>query len=449
MRFLACLGVALCMVAPVAAQDRPPVSLMDLAGRVEPSRLSRTVDRLASFGTRHTLSDPVSERRGIGAARRWLTGELQALPQIPGSRLVIFEDSFSAGPGPLLPKATTLTNLGVMLPGTDLARTREALVVAAHYDSRTYDVLDGSGDAPGAVDNASGVAAVMELATVLAAERPAISIYFVATAGGAQGSLGSARLAARLKAEGTDVVGMLAVDCVGNVLGSDGGKNGGAMRLFSDGVPVRETDGEKRVRELLGTENDGVGRELARYLKRCGERFVENFDCAVMLRRDRLGRSGEQSAFTREGFPGVRVSEFTDPFDRLGQDARPGAVHRYSDTPTFFDPGYCARITRVLVTGLRQLACAPAGPQNVGLSGGGTSDAKLWWTLPQDPRIVSVVIYRRRADGVQWQQTHVIPKAESIVLPGVGTDNDVFAVATMDAQGNESLPVIPRSIEFN
>jgi hypothetical protein len=449
MRFLACLGLALCLAAPVAAQEPPPVSLKDLAGRVEPSRLSRTVDRLASFGTRHTLSDPVNAARGIGAARRWLTGEFQALPQIPGSRLVPFEDTFSAGPGPLLPTATSLTNLGVLLPGTDLARTREALVLVAHYDSRSYDALDGSSDAPGAVDNASGVAAVLELATVLAAERPAISIYFVATAGGDQGSLGSARLASRLKAAGTDLVGMVAVDCVGNILGPDGGKNGGAMRLFSDGVPARESDGERRVRELLGTENDGAGRELARYLKRCGERFVENFDCVVMLRRDRLGRNGEQTAFTREGYPGVRVSELIDPFERLGQDARPAAAHRYGDTPTFFDPGYCARITRVLVTGIRQLACAPAAPQNVGLGGCGTSDARLWWTLPEDPRIVGVVLYRRRADAVQWQQTHVIPRAESQVLRGVGTDNDVFAVATVDAQGNESLPVIPRSIEFN
>jgi len=448
MRFLACLGLALSLAAPVAARQPPPVTLQDLAVKVESARLSRTVDRLASFGTRHTLSDPVSTRRGIGAARRWLAGELQALTQIPGSRLVQFEDAFTAGPGPLLPARADLVNLGVLLPGTDLRRARQALVVVAHYDSRSNNAMDASSDAPGAVDNASGVALLLEMATVLAAEKPAVSIYLVATAGGAQGALGSARLASRLKAEGIEVLGMAAADCVGNILGPDGGKNGGAMRLFSDGVPAEETQGERRVRELLGTENDSASRELARYLKRSGERFVENLDCLVMLRRDRLGRSGEQTVFTREGFPGVRVTELNDPFDRLAETARPGAGRRYADTPTFFDAGYCARITRMMVAGFRTLSYAPAAPQNVGLGGAGGQDAKLWWTLPEDPRIASIVIYRRRADGVQWQQTHVFPKGESQVLQGVGTDNDIFAVATMDAQGDESMPVTPRSVEF-
>jgi hypothetical protein len=432
----------------VPAQNAQPVSLKDLAGMVQPSRLGRTVDRLASFGTRHTLSDALSDRRGIGAARRFLAEELQATTRLPGSRLVQFEDSFTSGPGPLLPRAATLANMGVMLPGTDLERTHQALVVTAHYDSRVYDLADATSDAPGAVDNASGVAVLLEMATVLAAEKPAISIYFVATAGGAQGCLGAARLAGRLKAEGVNVLGMVAVDCVGNVLGADGSHNGGAMRLFSDGVPARENEGERKVRDLLGTENDGASRELARYLKRCGERFEDSFEVVVMLRRDRLGRSSEHNAFTHEGWPGVRASEMVDPFDRLGQDARPGPGRHPADTPAFFDPGYGARIARVLVTGFRQLAMAPAGPQNVGLGGCGTNDARLWWMLPDDPRIDKIVIYRRRADSVQWQQAHVFPKSESQVLQGVGTDNDIFAVATVDAQGNESLPVTPRSIEY-
>jgi hypothetical protein len=446
MRVLACLGLALSLAAPVPARQRPPASLQDLAAKVESARLSRTVDRLASFGTRHTLSDPASTRRGIGAARHWLAGELQALTQIPEARLVAFDDGFTAGSGPLLPAGADLVNLGVLLPGTDPRRARQALVVVAHYDSRTGDPLDATSDAPGAVDNASGVALLLEMATVLAAEKPAVSVYFVATAGGAQGALGSARLANRLKAERIEVIGMAAVDCVGNILGADGSKNGGAMRLFSDGVPAQESEGQRRVRELLGTENDGAGRELARYLKRCGERFAENFECLVMLRRDRLGYVGEQAVFIRDGAPGVRVSELVDPFDRLAQGARPGAAHR--DIPSFFDAGYCAKITRVLATGFRQLACAPEGPQNVGLAGIGAGDAKLWWTLPDDPRITGIVIYRRRADGVQWQQARVFPKGESAVLPGVGADNEVFAVATVDAQNNESLPVSPRSIEY-
>jgi hypothetical protein len=440
MRFLARLGLVLSLATLLPAQEPAP-SMRDLAGLVQASRLSRTVDRLASFGTRHTLSDPFSDTRGIGAARRWLEAELQALTRQPGSRLVAFDDPFSADAGPLLAARADLANLGLLLPGTDPDRAKEALVVVAHYDSRAGNVLDASADAPGAVDNASGVALMLEMATLLAAEKPAIGIYFVATAGAAQGLLGSARLVQRLKAEGKVIVGMAAVDCVGNILAPDGSKNAGTMRLFSDGVPAQETDGERRVRELLGTENDGASRELARYLKRSGDRFVEGLDCLVMLRRDRLGRDGEQTLFTRQGIPGVRVTELNDLSDR------PISGKRYADTPTIFDPGYCARITRMMVTGFRQLAFAPAAPQNVGL-GRGAGDAKLWWTLPDDPRIAGVVLYRRRADGVQWQQNRGFPKSESQVIPGADADTDVFAVATVDAQGNESLPVSPRSIEF-
>jgi hypothetical protein len=447
MRFLARFAFVLALAALLPAQEPAP-GVRELAGLVQASRLSRTVDRLASFGTRHSLSDQLSDRRGVGAAGRWLGGEFQALTRLPGSRLVAFDDPFHAEPGPLLPAGADLVNLGVLLPGTDPDRAKEALVLVAHYDSLGRDPKDAAGDAPGAVDNASGVALVLETAAVLAATTPAVSVYFVATAGGAQGLLGSARLARRLKAEGIEIIGMAAADCVGNTLAADGSKSGGAMRLFSDGVPAVETDGQKRVRELLGTENDGASRELARYLKRAGDRFVDGLDCLVMLRRDRLGRDGEQTVFTREGYPGVRVTEQIDPFERLGPGTAAGNGKRSGDTPTFFDAGYCARITRMMVAGFRQLSYAPGAPRNVGLGGCGTSDAKLWWTLPADPRIVGIVLYRRRADGVQWQQTRGIAKCESQVIPGIGTDTDVFAVATVDAQGNESLPVSPRSIAF-
>ena len=448
MRILACLALALSLAVSLPGQGAPSPVAQDLAGRVEPSRLSRTVDRLASFGTRHTLSEPLSETRGIGAAERWLNREFQSLTRLPGSRLLAFEDRFPAGPGPLLPEPVELMNMGVLLPGTDPDRHRQALVVVAHYDSRARDVMDAAVDAPGAVDNASGVALVLEMATVLAAEQPAISIYFVATAAGEQGLLGSERLLQRLKGEGTDIVGMVAADCVGNAMGAGGVKSSGGLRLFSDTWPVRETEGQRRVRELIGTGNDGASRELARYLKRSGELHVEGLECQVMLRRDRIGRSGEQGPFVREGFPGVRVTELADAYDRQRQNVRTEGGRSFGDTAAAFDTGYCAKITRMMVTGFHHLAFAPAAPQNVGLGGCGSSDARLWWNLPEDPRIKGVVIYRRRGDDIQWRQTRVLPRQESLVLPGADPDNELFAVATVDDQGNESLPASPMSVEF-
>ena len=448
MRALARLGLVLCLAVPALAQGAPALTTKDLAGSVQSARLSRTVDRLASFGTRHTLSDPLSERRGIGAAQRWLGHEFQALTRVSGSRLLAFEDRFPAGPGASLSRQVELVNMGVLLPGIDPARRKQALVVVAHYDSRAFDAMDASADAPGAVDNASGVALVLEMANVLAAQQPAISIYFVATAAGEQGLLGSARLLQRLKGEGTDIVGMVAADCVGNSQVPGGGKSNGALRLFSDTWPVQETEGQRRVRELLGTGNDGPSRELARYLKRSGERHVEGLECQVMLRRDRIGRSGEQGVFVREGIPGVRVTEQADAYDRQRQNVRSEVGHAYGDTAAFFDSGYCAKITRMMVAGFYHLALAPDAPQNVGLGGCGSSDARLWWNLSDDPRIKGVVIYRRRGDQVQWQQTRVLPRQENLVLPGVDPDNELFAVATVDDQGNESLPVAPMSVEF-
>ena len=443
------LALAFCLLLPLAAQAPERVlGPKDLAGKVQDARLSRTVNRLVGFGTRHTLSEPNSGTRGIGAAERWLGTELQDLTRLAGSRLVAFEDRFSAGPGPGLPRAVELDNLGLLLPGTDPAREREALVVTAHYDSRAGDPLDASADAPGAVDNASGVALVLEMATVLAAEKPAIGIYFVLTAAGEQGNLGAERLVQRLKAQGTDVVGMVSADRVGNTLAADGSRNGGEVRIFSASVSFQETDGMKQVRDLLGTENDGPGRELARYLKRAGDRHVDGLESLVLLRRDRLGESGEQSAFARAGFPAVQVTERVDNYDHLRQNVRPGATRGLGDTAPFFDAGYCARITRMLVAAFRTLAWAPAAPQNVGLGGCGSNTAKLWWTLPEDPRIAGILVYRRRADGVQWQQTHPFPKGESVELPGLGPDTDVFGVATADAQGDESLTATPRSVDL-
>ena len=449
MRALARLGLVLCLAVPALAQGAPALTTKDLAGSVQSARLSRTVDRLASFGTRHTLSDAFTHNRGIGAARVWLGAEFQSLTRLPGSRLVAFEDGFRAEPGPLLARPAELANLGVLLPGMDPQRRKEALVVLAHYDSRASDPADAQADAPGAVANASGVALVLEMATVLAAQQPAIGIYFVATAAGEQGRLGSQRLLQRLQAEGTRIVGMVAADAVGSSAGPGGAKNSGAVRLFSeDGIPAQEGDGQRRIRELLGTANDGASRELARYLKRFGERYVDGLEGVVMLRKDRLGRIGEQDPFARAGVPAVGVAELVDNYDRLRQNVRVDGSRGFGDTAASFDPGYCARVTRMLVAGFRTLAFAPAAPTNVGLGGAGTTNARLWWTLPDDPRIAGILVFRRRADSVAWQVDAAFPKSESLTLPGVDPDNDCFAVATVDAQGNPSLPVAPRSLEF-
>lgn len=450
MRTIALLLLASVLAAQAPASLRAPGARgvgQEMAGRVEGSRERLTVVRLAAFGTRHSLSVTNSDTRGIGAARRFLVAETRGLALQPGSRLVPFEDVFTAPAGPRVPKATEMANVGVLLPGLDPSRAKEALVVAGHYDSRANDVMDAASEAPGADDDASGVALVLEMAHVMAADRTAVSIYFVATCGEEQGLLGAARFAQRLKEQGITVIGMAAADCVGNVAGYGGAKDAATARLFSEGVPASETPEARKVREALGTENDSPSRELARYVKRFGERYADGLELKVMLRRDRVGRGGDHLAFNAEGFPAVRITETLENFDRQHQVPRTESGRTYGDSPAYFDPGYCSKITRELVGAFHMLAMAPDAPRDVVLSGAGTPDARLRWTPLTDPRVAAVVVYRRTADAVSWQQDQVIAPSDHADFPLVSADNFFFAVATRDAEGNESLPAVPGRAE--
>jgi len=436
------------LLLPALLQDQAPLNprVVSLTAKVEASRLHATVAKLVAFGTRHTLSETASETRGIGAARRWLGAEFAALSKLPGSRLQPFEDRFTAEPGARIPKAVELVNVGAVLPGTDPARAKEALVLTGHYDSRASDPLDGTSDAPGAVDDGSGTALALELARVFAAEKPAIPVYFVAVAGEEQGLIGSAHLAKRLKDEGISVLAMVSVDIAGNTEGQDGVKDNGTARLFSEGVSTAETEAQKRLREALGGENDGGAREWARYVKRVGEPYAENLDFWLMLRRDRIARGSDHTAFSRLGVPAIRLSETHEHYDRQHQDVRVKDGRAYGDDLAHFDAAYTAKLGRALLAAYWHLAHAPAPITDFALGGAVSPDAKLRWTLA-DPRAAALVFYRRRADALHGQRVRGLPKADRLVLPGAVPDNEVFALATVDAEGNESLPAYPTKLE--
>ena len=419
------------------AQAPPPV---------EATRLQATVQRLVGFGTRHTLSDTTSPTRGIGAARAWLRAEFEALAKVPGSRLRAFEDRFTAEPGPRLPRPVELVNVGAVLPGRDPARAREAIVLTGHYDSRATDVMDAAGDAPGAVDDGSGTALVLELARVMAAQEPAVTVYFVAVAGEEQGLVGSTHLAKRLKAEGVQVLAMTSIDIAGNTEGQDGVKDNVSARLFSEGVSTVETEAQRRLREATGGENDGPAREWARYVKRVAERSVENLDFWLMLRRDRLARGSDHTAFSREGYPAIRLSETHEHYDRQHQDVRVKEGRAYGDDLAHFDAAYTAKLARGLLAAVSALAGAPAAPVDVVLGGAVSPDTRLRFRLT-DPRATGLVLYRRRADSVTWQRITRLPRQASLVLAQVPPDNEVVAIATVDAEGRESLPTYPGRLE--
>jgi len=437
---------SIALALSLASAEPRSAHVTELTESVDPSRLRATVAKLVSFGTRHTLSDTASESRGIGAARRWLTAEFDALSRAPGSRLKHFEDRFTCEPGPRIPKATELWNVGAVLPGVDRARTDEAIVLVGHYDSRASDAMDAVSDAPGAVDDGSGVAMVLELARVMAREKPAVAVYFASVAGEEQGLFGSAHLARRLKAEGVKVLAMTSIDIAGNTEGQDGVKDNASARIFSEGVGV-ESDAQRRLREAVGGENDGGAREWARYLKRVGERYVENLDLWVMLRRDRIARGSDHLSFSKEGFPAIRLTEAHEHYDRQHQDVRVVDGRAYGDDLAHFDAPYAARLARALLASVAQLSFAPSPIRELTLGGAVSPDTRLRWTLPDDARIAGVVLYRRRADAVEWQVVSSHPRTDSLVLKNAVPDSFVFAVATVDGEGNESLPTYPSKLE--
>jgi hypothetical protein len=442
MRALACL----LLPAALLAQESLDPRIEGLLTKVEAPRLRTTVEKLVTFGTRNTNSDTTSPTTGIGAARTWLAGAFGELVKLPGSRLTAFEDRFTAEPNNRIPKPTELVNVGAVLPGTDPARAKEAIVLVAHYDTVVVDNRDPNAPAPGANDDGSGVAVIMEMARVMAAEKPAVAVYFVAVAGEEQGLVGAAHLARRLKEEGMSVLAF-GLDMIGNSQGQDGVIDNVSFRLFSEGVPAVEADAQKRLRDSIGMENDSPSRELARTLKRVGERYVDNADLWMLLKKDRIGRGGDHTAFSRVGFPAVRFMEGHESYAR--QHKSPGVKdgRKVGDTPEFFDEAYAAKGGRLLLSTVMALSHAPAPPQGFILGGSGTPDTKLRWTLPADPRITGLVLYRRRADAIQWQKVLRLPKCDSYLLKDLFPDNYMFALATVDAQGHESVPVAPFKTE--
>jgi len=439
------LALALCSAAALAQEKIDP-RVSGIVGRVDADRMQATVAKLVSFGTRHTLSDTRSETRGIGAARRWLVSQFEALTKAPGSRLQAFDDRFTAPPGRRIPAPVEIWNVGAVLPGTDPGRAKQAIVMTGHYDSMPTDVMDPAADAPGADDDASGTSMILELARAFAQERPAVTIYFVAVAGEEQGLVGSQHLAERLKSEGVDVLAMTSVDIVGSSAGQNGVRDSATVRVFAEGVPAVESDQQKRLREATGGENDGAAREWARYLARNAASYVPDLQVRVMLRRDRIARGSDHMSFARVGFPAAVLRESKEDYHREHQTPRTENGVEYGDVLSHFDARYAARVCRVLGAGTAVLAFAPLAPRAVTLAGAVSPDTILRWQLPGDPRIADVVLYRRSADGVRWERATSLGKVDHVTLPGIIPDDFFFAVATADAQGNESLPQPPQEL---
>lgn len=404
--------------------------------------MRRSVETLVGFGTRHSLSDTVSATRGIGAARRWIKSEFERYAQQARGRMDVAYDDAIVPPSTRVPHPLKIVNVIATLQPLSPIDSSRYLIVSAHYDSRASNPLDSVGAAPGADDDASGVAIVLELARVLSTRSVSTAIKFVAFAGEEQGLLGSTSLAERAKQERWNIIGVFNNDIVGGSLGGDGIREFNTARVFSEAYAPPDSGETFRRRNMLGLENDGPSRSLARYIRMAGEVYIPSFHVRTVYRRDRFLRGGDHSPFHERGYPAVRFTEARENFAHQHQDVRTSNDTSYGDLTGFMDFGYCANIARVNGAALAALAFAPIQPARAtivtrNLEYGST----LHWTRSKSPSTAGYRVWCRETDAPAWQKYTFTPDT-SITLT-FSKDNFIFGIQSADSAGNGSMIVIP------
>lgn len=444
-RFLLPLLFAL----PATAQTtiKPDAAIKQMVDEVSSQNIQTIVRKLVSFKTRHTLSDTTSKTEGIGAARNWIKAEMERYAAASGGRMHVEFDTFTQPAGGRIDKPTVLKNVLAILKGTDPNDTR-IYIVSGHYDSRVNDVMDAKSFAPGAVDDASGTAVSMELARVMAKRSFPATIIFMAVAGEEQGLNGSTNVAKRAKAENWNVDAMLNNDIVGNTYGMETGlKDNTHVRVFSEGVPSTAAGDDKALTALIGNggENDSPSRELARYIKEVGERYVSQLDIKLIYRRDRFLRGGDHTPFLQRGFTAVRFTEMNEDFTRQHQNVRKESGTDYGDMPDFADYDYIRKVARMNLSVLANLAMAPGEPQNVGVTTSGlTNKTTLKWEAPKTGKAAGYYILMRETTSPYWEKKFYVTGTEATL--DYSKDNYFFAVQAVDADGHESQMVYPKPI---
>ncbi|MEV4202554.1 M28 family metallopeptidase [Micromonospora globbae] len=426
---------------PVRPQP-PDRELRDLLRAVDQDRIEAIVRRLAAFGTRHTLSAQDDPERGIGAARDWIYDRMREYAAASGGRMTVELQSYVQQPASRIPVPTRITNVVATLRGeTSPNRT---YVVTGHYDSRASDVMDAVSDAPGADDDASGVALVMELARLMATRRTAATIVFAAVAGEEQGLYGSAHLAQQLKAAGADVQGMFSDDIVGSSTADDGTRDPRTVRLFAEGVPTAETPAEANTRRSVGGENDSPSRQLARFVKDVAENGATGMRVRVIYRRDRYLRGSDHISFLEQGWPAGRFTEPNEDFAHQHQDVRVVDGRQYGDLPEFCDFAYITRVARVNGAALWSLAQAPGTPKGVVIvTSDLTNNTTLRWRRGDEPDLAGYEVVWRETTAAEWQK--VIPVGDvTQVTIDLSKDNVFFGVRAVGRGGLRSPVAFPR-----
>jgi hypothetical protein len=421
----------------------PAISAM--VAEVSSSNLEQLIKKLVSFQTRHTLSDTLSKTTGIGAARTWIKNEFERYGAASNGRLQVSFDTFiQAADGRRIKEPVVLKNVMAILPGTD-PNDKRMLMVSGHYDSRVTDVMNIKDFAPGANDDASGVAAVLEMCRIMSKYKFSCTLVFVAMVGEEQGLYGATNLAKRAKEEGWNIHLLMNNDIVGNSYGMETDlKDNKSVRVFSEGVSIAETKEQAAARISAGTDNDGKARQAARYIKEVAERYVEQLDVKLIYRRDRYLRGGDHTPFSQQGFAAVRITEMNEDFNRQHQDIRTENGFKYGDLPEYVDYNYLQKVARMNLSVMSNLALSVQEPENVTVvTSGLTNKTLLKWEAPKGRTPAGYYVVMRETTSPFWEKKFFFK--ENTATLNYSKDNYFFGVQAVDENGHESLVIIPKS----
>lgn len=416
--------------------------LHELASAPSADRLEADVEALVSFGTRHTLSETKSDSRGIGAARRWIEKEFRQISEACGECLEVYTQSQVFSGERRIPEPTEVVNVVAILRGkTDPNRF---VIMSGDIDSRVSDPLNGADDSPGANDNASGMAGAIEAARILSQYEFPASIVFAGLSGEEQGLFGGKIMAEQALADGWKIQAVLNNDMIGNISGINGVTNNTVARVFSEATRPFETEQEARIRRFTGGEVDSPSRNVARYIDRIADDYISNLDVMMIYRLDRFGRGGHHRPFNEVGFPGVRIMETNEHYDRQHQDLRIEDGRVYGDTIDGVDFDYTAKLTALNVVSLASMVLAPAPPEAVTIGGIVSPDTTLKWNKVTGA--TSYKVYWRLTTDAQWRWSRDAGDVAEYTLKNVVIDNYIFGVASVSAAGIESPVVFPGPI---
>ncbi len=410
---------------------------------VSPDSLRSYITNLVSFGTRNTLSVQANNKRGIGAARNWVLNKFNQFALQSNGRMNAFIDTITIQPDKKrVDTPTLLGNVVAILKGTDTADKR-IFIISGHLDNMRTNVMDRTNDAPGANDDGSGTAAVLECARIMSTHQFNSTIIFVAVSGEEQGLLGSYFMANKARKENWEIEAVLNNDIMGSNNSNETNIiDNTKVRVFSEGLPAYELDKNTKMIRQLGLENDGRSRQLARYVKETGERYVDNIEVVMVYRNDRFLRGGDHIPYVENGYAAIRITEMNENYTRQHQDVRKESGIQYGDLAEFIDFEYLRKNTSVNLANLANLAKAPAIPGDVKIDVkklGNTS--YLNWKVPKTGKVKGYYVLMRETTSAVWQKK-LYTEGLEITLP-YSKDNYFFAVQAVNEEGNESVPVVP------